>query len=389
MQRRSALRLLTLGGTAALLEGCAPRRPAARVTPGPVTRRLARVLVSPDRVIRQVAGLRPFRRPGFNVSVDRIGDTSVIHHYGHGGGGITLSWGTAQLVVEYALKMPHRDAAVLGCGAVGLATARMLQDHGFIATIYARDLPPNTTSNIAGALWSPYLVFDADRRTPAFDEQFARAAPFAWRYFQNLAGPYYGVNWRESYSLVSSPPPASAAAPGGYRPPSVLLAPGEHPFGAFYANRSMTMHIEPSAYLHALLTDFRTAGGRVVVRELADPASIRELPHPLVINCTGLGAATLFGDREMLPIKGQLTVLVPQPEVDYLTTGPGDLYMFPRRDGIILGGTHERDEWSLEPNPTEAARILEGHQELFSRWERSGPVEGPGPRSSRQAVNVF
>ena len=59
-------------------------------------------------------------------------------------------------------------------------------------------------------------------------------------------------------------------------------------------------------------------------------------------------------------------MLAPQPDVDYLTTGPGDLYMMPRRDGIILGGTHERGEWSLEPNPADAARILKGHQELFS-----------------------
>jgi glycine/D-amino acid oxidase-like deaminating enzyme len=67
-----------------------------------------------------------------------------------------------------------------------------------------------------------------------------------------------------------------------------------------------------------------------------------------------------------MPIKGQLTVLAPQPEVDYITIGPGDLYMMPRQDGIILGGTHERGEWSLEPNPNESARILRGHQELFA-----------------------
>ncbi|HEY7475469.1 MAG TPA: FAD-dependent oxidoreductase, partial [Vicinamibacterales bacterium] len=298
-------------------------------------------------------------------------------------GGITLSWGTAELVLEQALQMPHRDAAVLGCGAVGLATARALQDHGFSATIYARDLPPNTTSNIAGALWSPYLVFDTDRRTAAFDQQFARAAPSAWRYFQNLAGPYYGVNWREQYSLSMSAPPTPPAAPAGYRPPPVALPADAHPFAPFHVTRTMTMHIEPSVYLHALLTDFRIAGGRVVIREFAEPAAIRELPHPLVINCTGLGAAKLFGDREMLPIKGQLTVLVPQPEVDYLTTGPGDLYMMPRRDGIILGGTHERDEWSLDPNPAEAAKILQGHQELFSRWDRTSGGAGLEMRYER------
>ncbi len=68
-----------------------------------------------------------------------------------------------------------------------------------------------------------------------------------------------------------------------------------------------------------------------------------------------------------MPIKGQLVVLKAQPELDYLTIGPGDLYMMPRADGVVLGGTHERDVWSLDPSPGEAERILNGHRKLFSQ----------------------
>lgn len=83
------------------------------------------------------------------------------------------------------------------------------------------------------------------------------------------------------------------------------------------------------------------------------------------MNCTGLGAKTLFGDEELTPIKGQLTVLLPQPEVDYImgTTG---LSMIPRRDGIALGQTWEPGEWSLEPSPTEMERVLEGLTQFFA-----------------------
>jgi D-amino-acid oxidase len=371
--RRSAMQLFALGAAGVVLDGCAPRQSIRRPGDRPSGRPLARVLVSADRIIRQVAGLRPFRRSGFNVTVQALGDKTLIHNYGHGGGGITLSWGTADLVAERALATPHRDAAVVGCGAVGLATARLLQDRGFTVTIYARDLPPQTTSNIAGAYWSPYLVFDNDRRTPEFDSQYARAARFAWRYFQNLAGPTYGVWWRESYSLAAAPPPAGIPPVergllAGLRPSATVLPPGQHPFGNMTATRSMVMHIEPSAYLHALVTDFRVAGGRVVVREIADPAAMRDLPHPLIVNCTGLAAGKLFNDPDVLPIKGQLTVLAPQAEVDYLTFAPGDLYMMPRRDGIVLGGTSQRDVWSLDPDPDHAERIFRGHRELYRNW---------------------
>jgi glycine/D-amino acid oxidase-like deaminating enzyme len=136
----------------------------------------------------------------------------------------------------------------------------------------------------------------------------------------------------------------------------------------------LTMHIEPSIYLAALLTDVRLAGGRVVIRGFADRADLAALDEPLIVNCTGLGSAALFGDHDVIPIKGQLIVLAPQPEVDYITVGPGDLYMMPRQDGIVLGGTQERGEWSLEPNPVESARILRGHRDLFERMSPSGEV---------------
>jgi glycine/D-amino acid oxidase-like deaminating enzyme len=74
----------------------------------------------------------------------------------------------------------------------------------------------------------------------------------------------------------------------------------------------------------------------------------------------------LFQDQELIPIKGQLVFLLPQPEVDYMTIGPGDVYMFPRHDGILLGGTHDRGEWSMEPDPAATARILRENGALFA-----------------------
>jgi hypothetical protein len=63
-------------------------------------------------------------------------------------------------------------------------------------------------------------------------------------------------------------------------------------------------------------------------------------------------------------VKGQLTFLLPQPEIQYCTLPP-DLYMFPRSDGIALGGTHEAGVWSLEPNLQAKRRIVEEHARIF------------------------
>jgi D-amino-acid oxidase len=365
--RRAFLRSGGLAAAGAFAHACAAR---GLRTVEPV-RRFAKVRVSDDRVIRTVVGLRPFRPAGFRVEAAKLDGKIIVHNYGHGGGGMTMSWGTANLAVEQAPAIGPSDAvAVIGCGGVGLATARLLQRRGAAVTIYAKDLPPNTTSNIAGAQWSPAESYDTDAVAPGFMDRFARAARLSHREFQNLVGDYYGVRWIENYYVADRPPrnrrQGSSAHIEDLYPDSRELGPREHPFPGSYVSRFVTMLIEPPIYLNAVLRDFLLAGGKLVVREFPDLAAVAALPEPLVMNCTGLGAKALVGDTDVMPIKGQLTILLPQAEVDYITL-TDRLYMFPRRDGVLLGGTHERNEWSLEPNAKAMREILDGHARFFAQ----------------------
>ena len=128
------------------------------------------------------------------------------------------------------------------------------------------------------------------------------------------------------------------------------------------------------------MRDFLLWGGHIVMRKFDTPRDLGALREPVVINCTGLGARELFGDQELLPLKGQLTVMVPQQEVTYHTNGglrpatPGSLgiHMMSRSDGIILGGTSQRDVWTMEPDENERTRVVDGHIELFSGMRRLG-----------------
>src|SRR2546428_4507884 len=204
--RRAMLKAAGLAALGAGVSACAGRRAGSLVWPEP-PRRFARVHVSEDRIIRTVVGLRPFRPSGFVVRAEKVGDKTVVHNYGHGGGGITLSWGTSELAVDEAWKTGERRFAVLGCGALGLASARLLQQRGAEVTIYAKDLPPQTTSNIAGGQWSPTSVMDRDRRTPESDALLARAARLSHRSFQHLPAAEFGIRWLENYVLSDEPLP--------------------------------------------------------------------------------------------------------------------------------------------------------------------------------------
>ncbi|HTS64375.1 MAG TPA: FAD-dependent oxidoreductase [Candidatus Acidoferrales bacterium] len=335
--------------------------------------KLARVNVAPNRVIRSIAGLRPFRASGFVVRGEKLDAKTVVHNYGHGGAGITLSWGTAQLAVEEGAKSGARDCAVIGCGVVGLSTARLLQMRGYSPVIYAKAMPPETTSNVAGGLWEPTTVFDRGQSSETFRKQFPEAARFAFRRYQSLTGDLYGVRWLSLYTLSANSEymPPSGDSPyveiEKLYPESQILRQGEHPFHAPYAHRRQTMLIEPAIYLNALVRDFFLAGGRIVVREFASIREIAALKEDLIFNCTGLGARDLFGDQELTPIRGQLAFLLPQPEVDYCTIGPGNIYMFPRRDGILLGGTFDRGVSTTEPDPAITERIVRDNAELFAK----------------------
>ncbi|HEY6828856.1 MAG TPA: FAD-dependent oxidoreductase [Gemmatimonadaceae bacterium] len=358
--------------------GCAPV--FGRTNPTPRRRvSLVPVDVSRERIIRTTVGLRPHRDSGFVVRADKIDEKLLIHNYGHGGAGYSLSWGTAFLATEYALAATERRAAVIGSGIVGLTTARQLQRHGFDVTIYAMALPPDTTSNMAWAAFTPVSGLIAnDRRTPQWDDQFRRAAVIAYREHQLLVGTGHGVSWIDEYSPV-----ATNTAGGGGRvigageitgPPLIpdsigmgrtMLGPGEHPFATPYASVLPVLRFEPSIYLEALLRDVIAFGGRITVRKFDTPRDLAALSESIVVNCTGLGSATLFDDRELIPVKGQLVVLVPQAEVNYTAAG-----MMPRGDGIVLGHVNQRGNASLEVDEAARDRVLNSAMAFFSAMKR-------------------
>jgi D-amino-acid oxidase len=356
--------------------GCAMRRRTIAPPAAPV---LARVRVAPERVIRTIVGLRPFRPSGFVVRLEKLDEKFVIHNYGHGGAGITLSWGTAQLAVTEAAQADTRQAAVIGCGVVGLSTARLLQQRGYAVTIYAKAMPPDTTSNVAGGLWDPVTAYDHEHVTPEFRRQFAEAGRFAFRRYQSLVGDAYGVRWLPLYNLsrdsarVPAPPESAYSEIEPLYPEARQLPRAEHPFEVPFVYRRYSMLIEPAIYLNALLRDFLTARGNLVVREFRDTRELAALPESLLFNCTGLGSRELFHDDELIPIRGQLLFLLPQPEIDYMTVGPGDIYMFPRRDGVLLGGSHERGVWDTTVDPATSARILGENAALFTALRQPRP----------------
>lgn len=377
MTRRHILSLAAL----ALVGGCRSKTPT---TPAPVLQpesppreplegsALVPVEVDPTRAIRTIVGLRPFRPSGFVVRREEAEGKVLIHHYGHGGGGMSLSWGTAHQAVRLASSVSGRKCVVVGGGVIGLSTARLLQRYGAHVTVIAKALPPETTSNVSGAQWWPFSVFDAGRRTEDFGGRFVEAARLSFLEFQQLVGPRWGVRWLPNYYLSESPHSSGwMSGPTGalhdlqigYRD----FGPGEHVFPLPYVRRFFTMMIEPATYLATLLSEVQAGGADIVVQEILSRDELLRLPYDVIFNCTGLGAGPFTADTELVPVKGQLSILMPQPGIDYNLIHE-DYYMFSRTDGIVLGGTYVRGQADLAPDLAARDRIISAHHKLFTQF---------------------
>jgi D-amino-acid oxidase len=347
--------------------------------------------ISWDRVLRTTVGLRPHRDNGFVLRAEKLDAKTIIHNYGHGGAGMSIGWGCGIVVAELAAQTGERRVAVVGCGSPGLTAARQLQRLGFDVTIYAKTVPPDTTSNMSLAGFTPTTaLINKDKRTAAWDSQFVRITELSYRQLQLMVSPAYGVYWMDAFNGSDTPTPPQGGGRGGdaaaatesellpeyLRPGHAreLLGPGEHPFPTKYAFRSTALSIEPNVYLDALVRDFQMAGGRIVIRTFETPRDLMSLAESVIVNCTGLGSYSLFDDKELVPIKGQLTVVVPQPEVNYRASGRlpdapaggAAASINPRGDGIVVGNLQDGGNWSLEPDEDVRQRNMAAAIAYFS-----------------------
>jgi glycine/D-amino acid oxidase-like deaminating enzyme len=322
--------------------------------------RLAAPDLSDDQVVRSVAGIRPFRRGGPRIEREEVAGKTIAHNYGHGGAGYTLSWGSAILAAELVRGVARgTEVAVLGAGVVGLSTAHVLQARGLRVRVYARELPPHTTSDVAGAEWSPDIVERGVTR--ALQQRFDRMLTLSWRRFQSLVGARWGVSPRPIYEAEGVPSGLDELPAGLAHAPHRLAA---LPFAPARSGRVYrTLLIEAPIFLAALVEDVKRAGGVLVPRVFASPVELRALSERVVVNCLGLGAGALFADPAVVPIRGQLVHLRPQA-LPYLLDHP-DGYMVPRSDALVLGGTFEEGVADARTEPAACARILEDNRRFF------------------------
>jgi len=351
-----------------------------------------------DRIFRITVCLRPFRAQGPRMDVEKVGDKTVVHNYGHGGSGWSLSWGSATVAVKSAMTAAEgaSDIAVLGAGAIGLTSATLLQRAGANVTIYAKERAPYTRSSRATGSWTPdSRVALASAVTPDFPaiwESMARASFFYYQSFYGMSGA--PVEWTDRWSLSDQPRRMGAdgrpdpnfrpdAPPAQHdfihlnhriddlTPRPIVMPPGSTPFPTKYVTRSSSITFNVADYSRQLLTDFLIAGGKIETREFHSPQELTSLPQKVIVNCPGYGGRALWNDESITPVRGQIAWLIPQDDCHYGLNYKG-LNVLARRDGIVLqynkGGDDEGwNDTNEEPDRASAEASVAVLQDLYSR----------------------
>jgi glycine/D-amino acid oxidase-like deaminating enzyme len=292
---------------------------------------------------------------------ERRGEKLWIHSYGHGGSGITLCWGAAHWVVDQIQESRStlEPVAVLGAGVMGLCTSLLLLRAGFEVTVYAKDFPPHTTSDIAGGLWAPTHVSVEDG--PEAARLHRELLQRSWQAFQKQEGDLYGVYRVNLYETFDSPHPLDPM-------PAWLVGEGNVverlPFGEEAPSGTVwsTYLIETGVFLQRLLEDIQEAGGLLKKRSFRALEEVEKLTEGIVVNCLGLGAGALLNDSAMIPVRGQLLYLEPLKERFIVDHAGG--YVISRGDVLVLGGTFEEGVTDLRPCPKTAASMLEGNRDF-------------------------
>jgi D-amino-acid oxidase len=265
---------------------------------------------------------------------------------------------------------------VVGAGVTGLTCAIRLAEAGHRVDVLARDLPLETTSVVAAAIWYPYLA-EPRERVVAWGAD-------SYRVFADLAredGTGVRMLPGTEVLLARTGDPWWASAV----PDLVHVGPPE---GYADAWSFTTPVIDMPVYLPWLRARLESLGGtltRISLGALPQPAD----PGEVVVNCSGLGSRLLAHDSTTRPVRGQV-VLVEGVELDrWSLDSTGPTYVVPRSRQVVVGGTEQPGDWSRTPSPETATDILRRATRLVPELAAARVVgHRAGLRPARPAVRL-
>ena len=355
--------------------------------------RAGEILPDPDFSLLRASdaylvGIRPHREGGVCLKLDdelipsRHGSKFLIHNYGHGGAGITLSFGCASVVADHVgtLKREIRrpSIAVIGCGVIGLTVAAELRRRwrNLRITIYAKDLDVRrTTSFVAAGQFEPSGIceeYESEEEKNTLADYLRRSRDRIIELHKSSRWHAYGIALRRDYTLDHWNRAYDECTPHDVVP---QYRSGTLPFDKLntIGREYRTWLINPTILLPQLFVELKRSAVQFRKRQFASKDDFAALRENIIINCTGYGAKALMNDDDMVAKRGHLVVLrrtLPK-QFYFFSGGCGNrriMYVFCRHRDIVVGGTVETGndtEGVMESDRARFDRILANARAMF------------------------
>ena len=268
---------------------------------------------------------------------------------------------------------------IIGAGVSGLSSGIRLLEGGHDAHIVSEKFSPETVSDVAAAIWYPFLVKPADRADTwgivTYDvlESLCDSDPEAGVKM---------IDGREYLRSVVDPPPWNEDI-AAFR----ILESSEIPDGYVFGWEFRAPTIDMHYYMPWLKRRYEDLGGTF---EEGFVEKLQDLEGDLVVNCVGLGARELCDDKEVKPARGQIIFIEQDPGIGHFDQQPETLtYTIPRTNVTVLGGTAQVGDWGLEIRDEDNDLILSKVEAIWPDLDKSKIVGGTvGLRPSRTEVRL-
>lgn len=273
----------------------------------------------------------------------------------------------------------EKSVLVIGGGVNGLSTGICLLEDGWDVTIYSEEFSPNTTSDVAAALWYPFLSAPVEKTNVWGSRTYDILKLLATE-----KGAGIDMTQTFEYFRSSQPDPVWKSTVDNFERITEDL-----PSDYVECFSFMTQVIEMPLYLEWLMNRYNLLGGKLEKRRVNDFSEVPE-KFQLAVNCTGLSSGELCNDPEVYPVRGQIIRIKPKLNQMHLDQQiPTLSYIVPRSNDMILGGVAQEGNWSLEPTQEDRNFILEKCSKIIPDLKNAEIIEDiVGLRPGRAEVRL-
>ncbi|MEP7142087.1 MAG: FAD-dependent oxidoreductase [Ferruginibacter sp.] len=276
-----------------------------------------------------------------------------------------------------------KDIIIIGAGISGMSTAYLLTGKGHRITICAAAFSPDITSSRAAAFWFPYHVRN--------DKRGISWCNTSYQYYKSFAEqPETGISLRQLKKVLRTgqtdeePIWVDFMPEGSFR----VVSDEELEPGISQAFDITVPLIETQIFLPWLQQQLLKKGVVFIRKEIHDLDEL-SAQYDVVINCSALGSRKLCNDESLIPVRGQVALLEPIPGMPIYLDNEKPLYVVPRKDAIIVGGTYEPGIETELTEPSTIEQLLNNAYEVFPELKKQRVIGSwAGLRPYRAEVRV-